>query len=84
MDRLITSSGLWETIATYDFAYDIEDPIVVSPDVGNVKVATFARSSRSHGACIRAGQASVWAIGVRMSGVPSCANIDPSTYSTML
>ena len=30
----------------------------------------------------RSGQASAWAMGVRMSGAPSCASTDPSTYST--
>ncbi len=29
MNRLIRSSGCWETLATYDFAYDIDDPIEV-------------------------------------------------------
>ena len=36
-----------------------------------------------HGVAIRSGQASACAIGVRMSGVPSCASIEPSTYSTI-
>ena len=29
MNRLIRSSGCWQTLATYDFAYDIDDPIEV-------------------------------------------------------
>ena len=29
MTRLIRSSGCWETIATYDFGYDMGDPIDV-------------------------------------------------------
>ena len=32
---------------------------------------------------LRRGQASVWAMGVRMSGEPSWARVEPSTYSTM-
>lgn len=29
MDRLIKHSGKWESIATYDFGYDLKDPITV-------------------------------------------------------
>lgn len=29
MDALIAHSGLWEPIATYDFGYDLDDPITV-------------------------------------------------------
>ncbi len=29
MNRLIRSAGCWETLATYDFAYDLDDPIEV-------------------------------------------------------
>ena len=29
MDRLIASSGCWESVATYNFAYDLDDPIEV-------------------------------------------------------
>lgn len=29
MNRLIRSSGCWETVATYDFSYDMKDPIEV-------------------------------------------------------
>lgn len=29
MDALIRHSGLWESIATYDFGYDLDDPITV-------------------------------------------------------
>ncbi|MFK8114450.1 MAG: cyclopropane-fatty-acyl-phospholipid synthase family protein [Rubripirellula sp.] len=29
MNRLIASSGCWETVATYDFGYDLTDPIEV-------------------------------------------------------
>ena len=32
----------------------------------------------------RSGQASAQAIGVRMSGGPSCASVEPSSYSTRL
>src|SRR3569832_1340463 len=33
---------------------------------------------------IEAGHANAWAMGVRMSGLPSCARREPSTYSTMV
>ncbi|TWU41412.1 dTDP-3-amino-3,4,6-trideoxy-alpha-D-glucopyranose [Novipirellula aureliae] len=36
MDRLIASSGCWETIATYDFGYDIDEPIDVDSTTEDV------------------------------------------------
>ena len=39
----------------------------------NVRLATCARSSRGAGPSIRPGQARQWAIGIRMSGLPSWA-----------
>ena len=38
-----------------------------------------ARSNRAAGLFMRAGQASAWAMGTRMSGVPICARTEPST-----
>ena len=46
-------------------------------------VPIWARSSRAAGPSIRVGQARQWAIGMRMSGEPSCATTEPSRYSTM-
>ena len=46
-------------------------------------VAILARSSRGAGPSIRSGQARQWAIGMRISGEPSCATTEPSRYSTM-
>ena len=43
----------------------------------------LARSSLAAGPSIRVGQARQWAIGMRMSGEPSCATTEPSRYSTM-
>ena len=40
------------------------------------------RSRDSTPESMRSGQPSAWAIGVRMSGLPSCASTEPSTYST--
>lgn len=36
MNRLIGASGQWETVATYDFAYDIGDPIDVDATTEDV------------------------------------------------
>ncbi len=44
----------------------------------------LARSSGAHGVAIRCGQASALAIGMRMSGEPSCAKVEQSIYSTRL
>ena len=44
--------------------------------------ATAARSSDCTPEAMRSGQPSACAIGVRMSGLPSWARIEPSTYST--
>ena len=40
------------------------------------------RSRNSTPEARRSGHASAWAMGVRMSGEPSCASTEPSTYST--
>ena len=47
-----------------------------------VRFAISARSSRGAGPSIRSGQARQCAIGMRMSGAPSCAMIEPSRNST--
>ena len=36
MNRLIRSSEYWECVATYDFAYDLEDPIEVDATTEDV------------------------------------------------
>ena len=36
MDRLIHSSGCWETLATFDFGYDLSDPIEVNGSTEDV------------------------------------------------
>lgn len=36
MDRLIASSRCWESVATYNFAYDLEDPIEVDATTEDV------------------------------------------------
>ena len=46
------------------------------------KRAVRIRSRKLTPQAIRPGHASAWAIGVRMSGEPNCASIEPSTYST--
>ena len=47
-----------------------------------VRLPMLARSSRGAGPSIRSGQARQWAIGMRMSGRPSCAITEPSRNST--
>ena len=47
------------------------------------RLPSCARSSAAAGPSIRVGQARQWAIGMRMSGEPSCATTEPSRYSTM-
>jgi hypothetical protein len=42
-----------------------------------------ARSSGALFVSIRSGQANALAIGMRMSGDPSCASVERSTYSTI-
>ncbi len=48
----------------------------------NVSVAIRARSSRAAGVSMRTGQARQCAIGMRISGEPSCATTEPSRNST--
>jgi hypothetical protein len=36
MNRLIQSSECWESVATYDFAYDLDDPIEVDATTEDV------------------------------------------------
>lgn len=45
MDRLIRRSGCWEVIATYDFAYDLNDPIEV--DAASEDVVYVLRRKKS-------------------------------------
>ena len=49
----------------------------------NVSAASRARSSGATPGRCAPGYASACAIGVRMSGLPSCASTEPSTYSTI-
>jgi SAM-dependent methyltransferase len=44
MDRLITSSGCWENVATYNFSYQLDDPIEV--DAATEDVVYVLRRTR--------------------------------------
>jgi len=46
MNRLIRSSGCWRTVGTYDFGYDIDDPIEVSGATEDV-VYVLQKTERS-------------------------------------
>ena len=46
MNRLIAASRCWEIVATYDFAYDLDDPIEVGPATEDVVYVLRKRSGR--------------------------------------
>ena len=46
MDALIRHSGLWESIATYDFGYDLNDPITVDGTSEDVVYVLRRRPNR--------------------------------------
>jgi hypothetical protein len=45
MDRLIASSGCWESVATYNFSYELDDPIEV--DAATEDVVYVLRRTRA-------------------------------------
>ena len=59
------------------------DGNLIKSGASKVSFATSAKFSEALGLGVRSGQASVVAMGVRISGVPSWASTEPSTYSTM-